>query len=212
LDEIQHLSLECQHQLYDFLVSKKNGSKSLDVRLIASSSTPLLSQVASGQFLRDLYDTLNELPIQIEPLKDRREDIQPLIEYYIGRYNRILKKNVKGIEKDCLKLLIGYSWPGNIRQLESVIEQMVHASNSTYLRFIDLPDHLIKESVMQKYQDRQVHEISSPQIAEQGEIITLLKQEHGHMKTVAALMDMPLSTLYRKCTKYNIDPKQYREW
>jgi transcriptional regulator of acetoin/glycerol metabolism len=108
--------------------------------------------------------------------------------------------------------LIGYNWPGNIRQLESVIEQMVHASKSSYLRFIDLPDNLIKESVLQKYQDRQVHEISSPQIAEQGEIITLLKQEHGHMKTVAALMDMPLSTLYRKCTKYNIDPKQYREW
>jgi transcriptional regulator with PAS, ATPase and Fis domain len=136
LDEIQHLSLECQHKLYDFLANKKSGSKILDVRLIASSSTPLVSQVASGQFLRDLYDTLNELPIQIEPLKNRREDIQPLIEYYIGRYNRILKKNVKGIEKDSLKLLIGYNWPGNIRQLESVIEQMVHASKSAYLRLL----------------------------------------------------------------------------
>lgn len=107
---------------------------------------------------------------------------------------------------------MNYNWLGNIRELESTMEHLINISKTKILLFNDLPANIVTSYMTQKYTSGQTDQIKSPEVVEYGEIIRLLKQEHGHMKTVAKLLDMPLSTLYRKCNKYNIEPKQYKSW
>lgn len=213
LNEVDELTLQCQSKLFEFLNTKKmKNNKTMDVRIIVSTNKDLLYLVKQNRFRDDLYYKLNIINISIPPLRKRRSDILVHINLFINRYSKLLRKEIKGIEKDCLALLMNYNWPGNIRQLESVIEQMVNMSKGKYIKYIDLPDTILKDSMIQKYTDSSIHAFTSPETMEYGKILELMKQEHGHMKTIAKNLDIPLSTLYRKCTKYNIDPKLYREW
>ena len=108
--------------------------------------------------------------------------------------------------------MVNYNWLGNIRELESTMEHLINISKTKILLFNDLPSDIVTSYMTQKYTSGDTKQIKSPEIVEYSEIVRLLKQEHGHMKTVAQLLDMPLSTLYRKCNKYNIEPKQYKAW
>lgn len=152
------------------------------------------------------------MSIVIPPLRQRRTDIMPLVEYYVTKYSKVLNKEITGIEKECKEVLVNYDWKGNIRELESTMEHLINISKTKILLFNDLPSDLITYYMTQKYTRNQTETIHSTQIIEYGEIVRLLKEEHGHMKTVAKILGMPLSTLYRKCNNYNIDPKKYKSW
>lgn len=214
LDDIEQLSMECQIRLMNFINTQTmDHRKELNVRIIACTRKDLLHLVDTDCFRADLYYKLNVISIMIPPLRQRRKDIQPLIHYYTKRYRRMLKKDVTKIEKRCLEVLINYNWPGNARELESTIERLVNTADGEYMRFCDLPGDILTSYMTQKYTgSNDVQSVISPEIIEYEKIIKYLKQEHGHMKTTAALLNMPLSTLYRKCSKYKIDPKHYKEW
>jgi len=96
-----------------------------DVRVIAATNRDLQSAIASGAFRSDLFYRLNVVPMEIPPLRDRREDIPVLIQYFIDRYARKIGKKILRVEKKTLELLQSYSWPGNIRELQNVIERSV---------------------------------------------------------------------------------------
>ena len=96
-----------------------------DVRVIAATNRDLESAVAGGAFRKDLFYRLNVFPIEIPPLRERKEDIPTLIEYFIYRYARKAGKKIETIEKRTLELLESYAWPGNIRELQNVIERSV---------------------------------------------------------------------------------------
>ncbi len=212
LDEIEYMSLECQSKLFEFLNSKILHQRKRDVRIIASTQTDLLYRVNQQLFKGELYYKLNVMNIVIPPLRQRRDDIMPLVSYYLNKYSKILRKEITGIEKECSEVLVNYNWLGNIRELESTMEHLINISKTKILLFNDLPADIVTSYMTQKYTSGQTNQIKSPEVVEYGEIIRLLKQEHGHMKTVAKLLEMPLSTLYRKCNKYNIEPKQYKAW
>lgn len=212
LDEIEYMSFECQSKLFEFLNNKMLHQQTIDVRIIASTQTDLLHRVNQQLFKGELYYKLNVMNIVIPPLRQRRDDIMPLVTYYLNKYNKILRKEITGIEKECSEVLVNYNWLGNIRELESTMEHLINISKTKILLFNDLPADIVTSYMTQKYTSGQADQIKSPEVVEYGEIIRLLKQEHGHMKTVAALLKMPLSTLYRKCNKYNIEPKQYKLW
>lgn len=212
LDEIEYMSLECQSKLFEFLNSKILHQRKRDVRIIASTQTDLLHRVNQQLFKGELYYKLNVMNIVIPPLRQRRDDIMPLVSYYLNKYSKILRKEITGIEKECSEVLVNYNWLGNIRELESTMEHLINISKTKILLFNDLPADIVTSYMTQKYTSGQTNQIKSPEVVEYGEIIRLLKQEHGHMKTVAKLLEMPLSTLYRKCNKYNIEPKQYKAW
>lgn len=212
LDEIEYMSLECQSKLFEFLNSKILHQRKIDVRIIASTQTDLLHRVNQQLFKGELYYKLNVMNIVIPPLRQRRDDIMPLVSYYLNKYSKILRKEITGIEKECSEVLVNYNWLGNIRELESTMEHLINISKTKILLFNDLPADIVTSYMTQKYTSGQTNQIKSPEVVEYGEIIRLLKQEHGHMKTVAKLLEMPLSTLYRKCNKYNIEPKQYKAW
>lgn len=212
LDEIEYMSLECQSKLFEFLNSKILHQRKRNVRIIASTQTDLLHRVNQQLFKGELYYKLNVMNIVIPPLRQRRDDIMPLVSYYLNKYSKILRKEITGIEKECSEVLVNYNWLGNIRELESTMEHLINISKTKILLFNDLPADIVTSYMTQKYTSGQTNQIKSPEVVEYGEIIRLLKQEHGHMKTVAKLLEMPLSTLYRKCNKYNIEPKQYKAW
>jgi transcriptional regulator with GAF, ATPase, and Fis domain len=131
LDEIGELPAETQIALLRVLQEREfervGGTQPMrtDVRVITATNRDLESAIAAGAFRKDLYYRLNVFPITIPPLRDRREDIPTLVEYFIHRYSRMAGKKIGTIEKRTLELLESYSWPGNIRELQNVIERSV---------------------------------------------------------------------------------------
>jgi two-component system, NtrC family, response regulator AtoC len=120
------------------------GIKTLhvDVRLIAATNRDLKALIQDGRFREDLFYRLAVVPIALPPLRDRREDIPLLVEHFIAKYNRRLGKRVTGIEDEALALLLGYSWPGNIRELENLMERSVLFADGETIEAHALPDTL----------------------------------------------------------------------
>ena len=102
----------------------------LDVRFVAATNKDIEAEVDSGRFRADLYYRLNVLPIYIPPLRERREDIPPLAEFFLKRFNREIKKQITGFTTEAMQTLLSYSWPGNVRELENAIERAVVVSQT----------------------------------------------------------------------------------
>jgi transcriptional regulator with GAF, ATPase, and Fis domain len=136
LDEVGELPAETQVALLRVLQEREfervgsSRSISADVRVIAATNRDLLAAVASGTFRSDLFYRLNVFPIDVPPLRQRSEDIPLLVNYFIDRYSEKVPKNITGIDKRSLELISNYSWPGNIRELQNVIERSVILSES----------------------------------------------------------------------------------
>ena len=131
LDEVGELPTDTQVALLRVLqereVERVGGTQSikLDVRVIAATNRDLNTAVSSGSFRRDLFYRLQVFPIEIPPLRERREDIALLVKYFIARYSRKARKNIRHVSHQTLELLQSYAWPGNIRELQNVIERSV---------------------------------------------------------------------------------------
>jgi len=129
LDEVGELPMETQIALLRVLqeheFERVGGTQSIqtNVRVVAATNRNLQQAIAAGSFRSDLFYRLNVFPIEIAPLRERREDIPVLVEYFIDRCARNVGKNMRGIEKNSLELLQSYPWPGNIRELQNVIER-----------------------------------------------------------------------------------------
>ncbi|HVY45833.1 MAG TPA: sigma-54 dependent transcriptional regulator, partial [Minicystis sp.] len=148
LDEIGEIPNEMQVKLLRVLQESEfervGGIKTIrvDVRLIAATNRDLKREIAGGTFREDLFYRLNVVPIVLPALRERRGDIPLLVSYFIGKFNARLKKNVEGVEPDALERLSGYAWPGNIRELENVIERAVLFADSPRIRLEDLAEEL----------------------------------------------------------------------
>jgi Nif-specific regulatory protein len=144
LDEIGDIPLPTQVKLLRVLQERKferlgeNRSVSVDVRIIAATNADLERMVAAGTFREDLYYRLNVIPIYLPPLRDRREDILPLAEHFLERFNREHGKGVT-FSKDALDLLLEYRWTGNVRELENLVERAVVMAKAPVVQAQDLP-------------------------------------------------------------------------
>ncbi|MBK9517405.1 MAG: sigma-54-dependent Fis family transcriptional regulator [Anaeromyxobacter sp.] len=148
LDEIGEIPVEIQVKLLRALQESEfervGGIKTLkvDVRLIAATNRDLKALIAEGRFREDLYYRLAVVPIALPPLRDRREDVPLLVRHFIEKYDRRLGKKVEGIEDEALQLLQGYAWPGNIRELENLMERSVLFADGPLIEAAALPDAL----------------------------------------------------------------------
>jgi transcriptional regulator with GAF, ATPase, and Fis domain len=146
LDEIGELPIELQAKLLKVIedeVFERLGSPhpvKVDVRIIASTNRNLEEEIRKGQFRKDLYYRLNVFPITIPPLKQRKEDIAPLAEYFLAGFGRKLGKRITTIPGSTLLILENYPWPGNVREMSNVIERSVIMSKGPELELVDLPD------------------------------------------------------------------------
>jgi Nif-specific regulatory protein len=148
LDEIAELPLGIQAKLLRVLQNKtfeKVGSSTpikVDVRIIAATNKDISQYVQAGKFRADLYYRLNVLPIYIPALRDRKEDIPILINFFLSKYTKELKKNIKGFTPEAMEMLLSFSWPGNVRELQNVVERAVVITQDEFIK----PEALILDT------------------------------------------------------------------
>ncbi len=145
LDEIGEIPLEMQAKLLRVLQEKEvqrvgsHHSIKTDVRIIASTNKNLEEEVASGNFRLDLYYRLQVFPIEMPPLRERKEDIPHLVYYFIKHFNKRMDKQIQGVRERVMSELIEYNWPGNIRQLQHILERAILISNDGQIEQVQLP-------------------------------------------------------------------------
>ncbi len=148
LDEIGELALEMQVKLLRVLQEREfervGGIKTLrvDVRVIAATNRDLVKEAAAGNFREELYYRLNVVPIQLPSLRERREDIPLLVSHFLHRFNDRLKKSISGLTDDAMATLLRYPFPGNIRELENIIERTVLLAEGSVIDVRDLPPNV----------------------------------------------------------------------
>ncbi len=145
LDEVGELPLSLQPKLLrvlqERLVEPLGSTKAVrvDVRIISATNKDLSEEIRKGNFREDLFWRLNVIPIYIPPLRERKEDIPLLVDYYLKSFSNIYKKSVS-IDEEALKKLVSYDWPGNVRELANTIERLVVMCDSNKIKVYDLPD------------------------------------------------------------------------
>jgi DNA-binding NtrC family response regulator len=197
LDEVGNLSMLVQGKLLRFLQERRfrrvGGieERAVDVRVISATNRDLAGMVERGLFREDLFYRLSVIPMRIPDLKDRREDIPPLVYHFVRTFN--LGYKVEGVRQDALELMVTYPWPGNVRQLENVIERAVILRKAGLIQPRDLPEDLVSDSGERTLQ--------SLEDMERDYILRLLV-EHGHNQSrVARILGINRRTLYRKLQK-----------
>jgi two-component system response regulator AtoC len=213
LDEIGELPLSLQVKLLRVLQENEirpvGDSKSLqiDVRVIAATSKKLEEEVEKGSFREDLYYRLNVLTVKLPPLSERTDDIPLLCKHFIGRFNEILDKDISGLAPEAMSQLIEYHWPGNVRQLENVIERAMVIADDSLL----LPEHFAAELI---YNDRHTRNdtvfeglsLKDAQKVVEKKLITQALDETGGNRTHAArLLEISHPSLLTKIKAYGID-------
>lgn len=209
LDEIGEMSLETQVRLLrvieEGIVSRVGSSKQIpvDVRIIAATNKNLKEEVKNGNFRKDLFYRLNVLPLRLPPLRDRKEDIPILVDYYMNRISKKLNKKKFEISKSVMDKFLEYEWPGNIRELENVVELMVNTGrvSEDILRIqkvsIVSKNKTIESSI--KFESMKLEDV------EKNHIIKVLKSFSGNISLAAKAMGIGRNTLYRKMEKYHIE-------
>ncbi|WP_152534795.1 sigma-54 interaction domain-containing protein [Bacillus cihuensis] len=209
LDELGELPLHMQVKLLRVLQEKeieRVGSTSsipIDVRVIAATNRNLEEMVAKGEFRLDLYYRLKVMEIMIPSLKERQIDIEILVNHFIDKYQQIMKKQVKGISDHALRLLTFYSWPGNIRELENIIERA--------LNFVDEGTAITKEHLPEEIAgQKEITSIRSlAEVVEYTEcntILACLRMTQGNKSETAKQLGVSRTTLYEKMKKYGLLP------
>ena len=211
LDEIGDLPAAMQVKLLRALEQKKierlGGEQSfkVDVRLISATHVDLEARIASGAFREDLFYRLNVITLTIPPLRDRREDIVPLVEHFLERQRTRLGKPVRGLTREARDLLFYYAWPGNVRELENVIERACVLCRGDAIDVDDLPQ-LLRE-------DKQLppSAAGSPvtlRDLERSHIARILEETGWNFRQAAELLGIHRNTLRMKIREYQLERSQ----
>jgi len=151
LDEIGEMTPPMQVKLLRALQEKRirqvggTEEKPIDARIIAATNRDLRQQIETGEFREDLYYRINVIPIRVPPLRERREDVPLLVDFFVEKYSRELEIETPRIAVEALRLLENYHWPGNVRELENVIERALALTSNDTLTSEDIPAHLLRQ-------------------------------------------------------------------
>ncbi|MCK5011746.1 MAG: sigma 54-interacting transcriptional regulator, partial [Deltaproteobacteria bacterium] len=208
LDEIAELSTALQVKLLRVLQQKEYEPLGAtfpikaNVRIIAATNQELQQLLARGTFREDLYYRLNVVKIELPPLSERREDIPLLVDHFINQFNLKKGKKIIGMPHHVLNVLMKYEFPGNVRELENIIEHAFVLCHSSQIEI----EHLPKEFIEKFAEDKTSKKKSAGRIkeAENNLIIDALKKHAGNRSKAAEELGIDKSTLWRKIKKYNI--------
>jgi len=207
LDEIGDISQALQAKLLRVLQEKTYeplgaaGSVKSEARIIAATNKDLEQLVDIGAFRRDLFYRINVVRIDLPPLRDRKEDIPFLTDHFVERFNRLFNREITGIDTQVLSLFIAYDWPGNIRELENVIERaFVLCRHGEINR-----NHLPRELILKEQRSADIPNMfTAKQALEAGSISRALRQTGNNLSQAARLLGMHRSTLHRKMKKLGL--------
>jgi len=211
LDEISEISLSTQVKLLRVLQEKEfervGGTETLKMkaRLVAASNQNLEVLISEKKFRKDLYYRLNVVSLHLPPLRERSEDIPLLVHHFIKKYNQESGKKVQGITPEAMKFLINYTWPGNIRELENVIERAIVLTSQPNIDLDDLPQNIIKRNALQS-NDGQEDESLMKRIEEYEKnlIFNALMKTKGNISRAAESLGIKRTTLRYKMEKYDL--------
>lgn len=216
LDEIGELPPETQIALLRVLQEREfervggNQSIHVDVRVIAATNRDLQAAIAGGAFRSDLFYRLNVFPVEVPALRERKEDIPMLVEYFIDRYSRNAGKKIRNIEKKTLELLLSYSWPGNIRELQNVIERSVVVCDTETFS-VDPSWISLQSSSIRRDGSRP----AKKSVAQETEMIeAALAEAEGRIsgpRGAAAQLGIPASTLESKIRTLRINKYRFKK-
>ncbi len=224
LDEIGELSLPLQVKLLRVLQEREfervggNRTIHVDVRIIAATNQDLEAMVEEKRFRQDLFYRLNVIPIVIPPLRERRTDIPLLIDHFLARFNQNKHTEVVGLDDEALRLLTEYDWPGNIRELENMMERLVVLKKHGILSFEDLPQKIGRRSIIPELKEQfirlsedGIHLSREVEQYEKHLIMEALKKANGVTSRAAQLLHLNRTTLVEKLKRKGVDPRSQVE-
>lgn len=209
LDEINSMPLQLQAKLLRVVQEKEiqvigGKNKEIDVRFVFTTNQDLAQMVKEGKFRDDLYYRINVVELRIPPLRQRDGDIPLLVNHFIEKLNEELGAHITGVDKKAMDLLESYQWPGNIRELENMIERAFNYANSGELSDEDFERLRLKISIAENKQENNLTLRAAREEAEKLAITRALKQTKGNKKKAAALLDIDRSILYDKMKKFSM--------
>jgi DNA-binding NtrC family response regulator len=215
LDEISNLKLELQVKLLRFLQEREfsrigsHRSIKVDVRMIAASNISLKQMVQENRFREDLYFRLNVIPIELPPLRNRRGDIPLLTKFFLDKFTCKLNQKIEGITQEAMAILENYHWPGNIRELENLIERLVVLrSNERWIDVRDLPfDLLYSEDTMKAGQRVEKGLLQARRLFERQYILRALKICQYNQAKSARMLRIHRNTLIQKMKSLDISSR-----
>ncbi len=212
LDEVGDMPIALQAKLLRVLQERNferlGGTKSVevDVRVIAASNMNLQELISQKTFREDLFYRLSVFPLQIPPLRERPDDVEPLADYFIQKYCREMKKPAKSLSNDAKGILLKYHWPGNIRELENTIERAIILAEGKKITPEHLAIRIQRSSEVQLRDGAGLKEIGAhaQAAAERGTIIRVLREVRGNKRKAAKILQIDYTTLFDKLKKYDI--------
>jgi len=210
LDEVGDMPLGMQAKLLRVLESGElvrvgaNEPVTVDVRIVSATNSDLADKVDKKQFREDLYFRIKGATIDIPPLRQRREDIPPLIDMFIKQANETHGRKIKALDKDAARVLLGYHWPGNVRQLRNVVENIIVMAGSDRITLDDLPPEIYTPPG--RGPNRQLENLAGISIeeAEKELIRNTLAMVSGNREQAAQILGIGERTLYRKIKEYGL--------
>ena len=211
LDEIGDITPNMQVKLLRVLqegeFERVGGTETLkvDVRIIAATNKNLEEEIITNNFRQDLYYRLNVIPVLVPPLRERQDDVKLLVEHFLAKFNAIYNKNISGLDEKIMETLEEYEWPGNIRELENVLERAVVLNKSNKLSLEDFPDKIIKRqrtAVEFSEEDGLSQAVNE---YEKSLIISELEKNNGNKFQTALKLKINRSTFMSKLKKYDIN-------
>ncbi|MFA7418356.1 MAG: sigma-54 dependent transcriptional regulator [Melioribacteraceae bacterium] len=204
LDEIGSISLRMQIELLRVIETKQfnrvGGNELIksDFRVITATNEPLEELVKTGKFREDLYYRLNVFTIVISPLRERRDDIPLLVNFFINKFSTAMNKKIKNISKEAMDFLMSYDWPGNVRELENAIERAMVVGKSNSITVDDLPFHVSRNNFELAGDEKSLSAMEKKYIFK-----TLIENSWNISKT-AQILEIDRVTLYNKISKYDL--------
>jgi len=183
----------------------------VDVRLVAATNRNLLQDVKEGRFREDLFYRLNVFPIHLPPLRERREDIVPLAEYFLEKFNGKHGRSVRHVDSGVKELLVGYDWPGNVRELEHVMERVVLMAKGDTVTPEDIPEEVrLRQTVPPEKTEKPFKEFikSRTEEVEKQLIVRVLEECGGNVTRAAQQLGFSRKGLQLKMIKYNLRKRQ----
>jgi len=212
LDEIGELPLGLQVKLLrvleDEMIRRLGETKDIkvDVRIIAATHRDLLAETKAGRFREDLFYRLNVLLIHVPPLRDRREDIPLLIDYFVSRNNTRLRSHIVGVDSEARRLLFEYGWPGNVRELENTVERAMVLSEGDQIVVTDLPERIreAQDPVQMQLATGELSVKKTTRIIEEILIRRALQKTNGNRTRAAELLEISHRALLYKIKDYKV--------
>jgi two-component system response regulator AtoC len=210
LDEVGDLRLDLQSKLLRAIqegeIERVGGSKPIktEFRLIAATNVDLEKAVKEGRFREDLFYRINVIPIKMPPLRERPEDIPQLVEFFLKRYNARFRKHIQAVTDTTMDILKKYWWPGNIRELENLVERLVAVSEKDYIGDEDLPLEFHFAQLEPKGLDNESLFEHATNTFERNFILRALERNGMNVTATAEYLGVPLSTLKYKMDKLDV--------